>query len=71
MSIPIEAQIVAVETALQRTGGSEELAAALATLRWVRDNRETIIAARQLLRHPAIEAIRETFPDAELVDDDD
>lgn len=66
MPTTLDEQIGAVEAAMLGRD-HPALADVLRTLQWLRRHRDVVIAARSIVKSPAVEAIREAFPGAELV----
>lgn len=74
--IPLSEQIEAIRIAAGAFEDQPAIAAALRTLEWLQSNESYIrqcIARRDaeiasLETHPAVKAVREEFPDAEIVD---
>ena len=64
MSAKLDEQIGAVSALV---GLDPRLEGVLATLRWLKTNREAVLQTHALLQHDAVKAVQATFPEARIV----
>ena len=71
MTINIDSQIAAVESAIKANPEDKRLKAALETLKWVKAHRPTIVAVHRDIVSGVRKVILEEFPGAMEQDEDD